>query len=159
VTRPCVYLASPLSGDEETNQAYARLAMADSLRRGESPYVPHLLLTQVLDDTKPEDRAAGMESGESWLAKADHVVTCVDLGISNGMMSEVKAAQQRGVPVRSRKLFASHEGGDCGACDGSGIDPGDDEAEAEANCEERYKGRTGASSTARQTRARGTRGR
>lgn len=99
-----VYLASPLSGDVERNQNYARAAMKDSLGRGEAPFVPHLLYTQVLDDTKPEEREAGMRAGTAILLRCDAVVIYVDLGISRGMQAEMDAARAAGIVVEERRL-------------------------------------------------------
>lgn len=46
-----VVIESPLKGDYERNTAYARLALRDSLKRGEIPFASHLLYPQTLDDT------------------------------------------------------------------------------------------------------------
>lgn len=101
-----VYLASPLSGDIETNQAYARLAMSDSLARGEAPLPPHILYTQVLNDTVPADREAGMRAGTAWLLRADALVAYIDRGVSRGMQAEIDTALAHGVPVEERRLPA-----------------------------------------------------
>ena len=55
-----VALESPYAGDVTENETYARLCMADCLKRGEAPYASHLFFTQegLLDDTiKEEDLA------------------------------------------------------------------------------------------------------
>lgn len=44
-----VFVASPYAGDVARNERYARACMVDSLARGEAPFVPHLLYTQLLD--------------------------------------------------------------------------------------------------------------
>lgn len=113
-----VYLASPLSGDIDANQAYARLAMRDSLSRGEAPFVPHILYTQVLNDTEPADREAGMTAGTAWLLRADALVAYVDRGISDGMRAEMDAARAAGIVVEERRLPAAEI---CSGCRGSGI--------------------------------------
>jgi hypothetical protein len=102
--RRTVYLASPLSGDVEANQHYARRCMIDSLSRGEAPFVPHLLYPQVLDDTRPEDRALGMEAGTAWLWQARALVAYVDLGVSAGMAAEIAEAERLGLPVERREI-------------------------------------------------------
>ncbi len=99
-----VYLASPLSGDVERNLTYARRCLADSLARGEAPFVPHLLYTQTLDDTKPEDRALGMQAGNAWRGAADAIVLCIDFGISDGMQAEMAQAVALGLDVEARHL-------------------------------------------------------
>ncbi len=106
-----VYLASPLSGDVERNQAYARQAMRDSLDRGEAPFPPHLLYTQVLDDTVSADREAGMRAGAELLLRCDALVAYVDLGISRGMQAEIDLARERGIEVEERRIMVSSQGG------------------------------------------------
>lgn len=66
-----VILESPYAGDIERNIEYARLCMKDSLMRGESPIVSHLLYTQVLNDKIPEERNMGIEAGLAWMDAAD----------------------------------------------------------------------------------------
>ena len=111
-----VYLASPLSGDIDANQAYARLAMRDSLSRGEAPFVPHILYTQVLNDTEPADREAGMTAGTAWLLRADALVAYVDRGISDG--AEMDAARAAGIVVEERRLPAlALDPSRCDRCD------------------------------------------
>lgn len=103
-----VYLASPLSAPNqegiERNQAYARAAMRDSLGRGEAPFVPHLLYTQVLDDTRPLEREAGMRAGTAVLLQCDALVAYIDRGISRGMQAEIDLATAHGIPVEERRL-------------------------------------------------------
>ncbi len=101
-----VYLASPLSGDVERNQNYARAAMKDSLGRGEAPFVPHLLYTQVLDDTKPEEREVGMRAGTAILIQCDKLVAYIDLGVSNGMKAEMDIARAYNIRIEERRLPA-----------------------------------------------------
>lgn len=100
-----VYIASPLSGESDTNELYAQDAMRDSLKRGEAPFVPHLLYPQVLDDDTPEERAAGMRAGTSWLLSADALVAYVDRGISRGMQAEIDSARAHGVDVEMRRIL------------------------------------------------------
>lgn len=61
-----VILESPYSGDIETNIAYARRCMRDSLLRGEAPIASHLLYTQVLKDDDVQERAQGILAGHIW---------------------------------------------------------------------------------------------
>ena len=103
-----VIIESPYAGNVEGNTAYARACMADSLKRGEAPFASHLLYTQagILDDDKPHERALGIRAGFAWGDKAALVAVYTDFGLSPGMRSGVRAAQQRGVPVEYRSLFA-----------------------------------------------------
>lgn len=104
-----VIVESPYAGDVKANTAYARRVMLDSLARGEAPLLSHLLYTQVLDDLDPDQRAAGMEAGWSWLAGAEAVVVYEDQGVTKGMMRGIARAEREGVVVERRRLemFAS----------------------------------------------------
>jgi hypothetical protein len=91
---------SPYAGNVEHNLAYVRAAMADCLKRGESPYASHALLTQagVLDDNLPEERTLGIEAGFAWGPAADVVAFYTDLGWSRGMKGGLERAKKRGAP-------------------------------------------------------------
>lgn len=99
-----VYLLSPLAGDIERNLAYAREALLDSLRRGEAPYAPHLLYTQVLDDRIPGDRELGITAGAAFLGVVDRGVAYLDLGLSPGMTAESCWLTCHGVPIETRLI-------------------------------------------------------
>jgi hypothetical protein len=99
-----VVIESRLAGDFKRNLRYARLAMVDCLRRGEAPYASHLLLTQVLDDATPEDRALGMACGFVWGAQAELVAIYEDFGVSNGMNEGIDRALANKIPYEFRKL-------------------------------------------------------
>ena len=58
-----VVLESPFSG---APPEYVHACIRDSLLRGEAPIASHVLYTQALDDTVPEERAAGMSAGFAW---------------------------------------------------------------------------------------------
>jgi hypothetical protein len=99
-----VVIESPYAGDVEANEAYARDCMADCLRRGEAPYASHLLYTQMLNDTVPDQRKLGMAAGFAWNAQADAAVVYVDRGISPGMVEGIMVHQGNDVPVEFRRL-------------------------------------------------------
>jgi hypothetical protein len=101
-----VLIESPLAGDVERNRRYARAAMRDCLKRGESPYASHLLFAQegILDDLVPEERELGIEAGLCWGAKADATVVYADLGHSRGMQLGIERALAQGRPVEVRTL-------------------------------------------------------
>jgi hypothetical protein len=99
-----VILESPFAGDIERNIAYARRAMADSLSRGEAPMVSHLLYTQVLDDTVPEERRTGILAGLAWRKVAEASVVYTDLGITPGMHKGISLAADWGLPVVYRSI-------------------------------------------------------
>ncbi len=99
-----VVVESPYAGDVESNVAYARAAVVDCLRRGESPYASHLFFTQVLDDLKPDERTLGIEAGLRWGEAAEATVVYTDRGTSAGMRLGIARAEQVGRPVEYRSL-------------------------------------------------------
>lgn len=106
--KPLVVVESPFAGktplETERNIRYARACLADCLQRGEYPFASHLLYTQtgVLKDNVPEERNLGIEAGLAWGECADKTVVYQDLGISAGMESGIKRAEQYGRPVEYR---------------------------------------------------------
>jgi hypothetical protein len=88
----------------ERNKAYAIAAMRDCLARGESPYASHLLLTQVLDDNDPEQRAKGIQAGLDWAEMAELRVIYADLGVTIGMQAGIKQAEEIGQPMKVRTI-------------------------------------------------------
>ena len=103
-----VIIESPFAGATEAetaaNVAYARERMRDSLDRGEAPFASHLLLTQVLDDTIPEQRERGIEAGLAWGAVAELSAVYTDRGISPGMALGIARAEREGRRVIYRSL-------------------------------------------------------
>jgi hypothetical protein len=99
-----VVIESPYAGRVADHVSYARRCLLDSLRRGESPIASHLLHTQVLDDTVPEERCLGMAAGHAWIRRSDLVAVYVDYGYSTGMHAGIAEAKRHGVPVEVRSL-------------------------------------------------------
>jgi hypothetical protein len=99
-----VYLESPYAGFVDTNKAYLKDCMLDSLARGEAPFASHEMYTRVLVDELPEERKAGMEAGFAWAANADVTVVYYDLGISGGMREGISRAARAGRPIEWRSL-------------------------------------------------------
>ena len=91
--RPIVIIESPYAGKVNRNKKYARRCMRDSLDRGESPFVSHILYTQVLDDTNPDQRKVGMTAGFSFIPISSYTVVYEDYGISGGMQEGIKLAK------------------------------------------------------------------
>lgn len=84
-----VVIESPFAGFRALHRAYLQAAIRDCLRRGETPYASHQMLTAALMDEVPEQRELGLAAG---LAMRDHLVGAgaavafyVDLGWSPGM--------------------------------------------------------------------------
>ncbi|MHB8271999.1 DUF7768 domain-containing protein [Bradyrhizobium sp.] len=86
---------------------YAKAAMLDSLRRGESPLASHLLWPGILDDANPEERAAGIAAGLAWGCCAEATVVYGDRGISPGMVQGIARAHDEGRPVEHRRLYSA----------------------------------------------------
>jgi hypothetical protein len=103
---PLVIIESPYAGDVDKNIRYARACMRDSLKKGESPFVMHLLYTQegILDDDIPNERNLGIEAGLAWGKQASKTVVYTDLGITPGMEKGIKRAQEEGREVEYREL-------------------------------------------------------
>ena len=93
-----VYIASPLSGDVERNLEFARKACRYAIEQDATPFAPHLLYTQMLDDSSPADRQLGIDMGNQMLALCDELWLCGDR-ISAGMADEKALAEQLGIPV------------------------------------------------------------
>jgi len=104
MSRRVVFLASPLRGNYERNIAYAKACTIDSIAKGEAPFVPHLLYSQVLDDKDVEERRAGLSCGSAWIPRVSAIVVYTDYGISEGMFREITEAESCGVPVEFRKI-------------------------------------------------------
>lgn len=85
----------------------ARLALLDSLSRGEAPIASHLLYPIVLGEDHPPHRRTGIEAGLSWLSVADAVVVYTDAGITDGVAFAIALAEALQVPVEYRKLEGS----------------------------------------------------
>lgn len=99
-----VIIESPYAGDIIVNVAYAKSCLLDSLRRGEAPIASHLLYTQVLKDSIPEERTMGIEAGLAWSKVADLRIFYLDLGWSNDMLAARQHYFEDKVPYETRQL-------------------------------------------------------
>jgi hypothetical protein len=106
-----VILESPFAGDIRRNVAYARLAVRDSLLRGEAPIASHLLYTQpgILDDSIATEREHGIRAGHAWYDKAEVCVVYVDWGISHGMQEGIRIAAEKGLSIQHRRIKKHHD--------------------------------------------------
>lgn len=101
-------LESPFAGNiwvRWRNRVYARACLRDSCLRGEAPLASHLLYTQCLDDSDPQERLIGIEAGLAWGGLADATVVYQDRGISRGMRLGIERAQAEDRPVEYRRLW------------------------------------------------------
>lgn len=84
---------------------YLRLALYDSLSRGESPFASHGLYTLALDDADADDRSEGITAGLAWGKVSDATVVYEDLGVSSGMQLGIEDAEDDGREVERRMLL------------------------------------------------------
>jgi hypothetical protein len=88
--RKPVIIESPYAGCVALHEAYLQACIRDCLRRNETPYASHQMLTKALNDLVPEERELGISAG---LAMRDLLGTMldalsafyVDLNWSSGM--------------------------------------------------------------------------
>lgn len=106
MSRPIVVIESPYAGDIVRNVAFARAAMEDSLKRGETPFASHLLYTQpgILDDGNAEERALGIDAGWAMMRVANLLAVYTNLGVSEGMQAGIRRAEQLGLRVEERRM-------------------------------------------------------
>jgi hypothetical protein len=93
------------------NLIYARLALKNSMNRGEAPFASHLLYTQVWDET-PELRDAGIKAGLELYTRVDGIALYVDLGRSAGMRNAEKHADLYSVERSHRLILDQTSGAD-----------------------------------------------
>lgn len=111
-----IVIESPYAGDVEANLEYLDRCIRDCLKRDETPYASHKMLTTALDDDDPEQRKLGIAAG---LAVAENynnlwdeveriyptpVAFYVDKGWSNGMLAARDHYESVGVQFEVRKL-------------------------------------------------------
>lgn len=89
-----VIIESPYSGDVVRNKRYLQAAIRDCLRRGETPYASHQMLTDALDDNIPEQRELGISAGfamrDLLVSQGATVAFYIDHGMSSGMLRSNK---------------------------------------------------------------------
>ena len=105
-----VYIASPLSGDVEKNLDFARQACRYAISQNVTPFAPHLLYPQILDDSDPAERQLGIDMGNQMLELCRELWLCGDR-ISAGMEGERKLAESLGIPVRQIQAEDIHSMG------------------------------------------------
>jgi len=103
-----VLIESPYAANKlftvKQHEAYAKMALLDSLMREEAPIASHLLHTMVLKDEIPEERQLGIAAGLAWLGVAEQIVFYTDLGMSPGMAECMKLCKQQNYPFTTRLI-------------------------------------------------------
>ncbi len=89
------------------HREYLKLALADCIRRGESPYASHHLLPEVLNDDDAFERQLGIRAGFAWGAHCDLVAVYSQLGVSPGMSQAIAHYKAIGKPIEWRGIADS----------------------------------------------------
>lgn len=89
--RTFVVIESPYAGDVGENMRYLDRCVMDCLRRGETPYASHRMLTTALDDRDEAQRGLGIAAGLD-VARGTRapVVFYMDRGVSDGMARSLR---------------------------------------------------------------------
>ena len=102
--RRLVIIESPYADNIERNIIYARRCLMDSLARGEAPIASHLLYTQVLDDTIPEERQMGIDAGLAWREVTKASIIYTDYGVTKGMSYGLEKAITSKISIEFREI-------------------------------------------------------
>ena len=98
-----VFIASPYSAPTESaieiNRQFARKMCRLAIKAGCAPFAPHLLYTQFLDDSDPDDRAAGIGAGISFLLTCHGLWRPAGVTPTKGMAIEIEIAKSMGIPI------------------------------------------------------------
>jgi hypothetical protein len=89
---------------QEQHRLYLYHAVADSIRRGESPFCSHLILPEVLNDDDEYERQLGIKVGTNWGKYADLVAVYSCLGVSPGMKAAIAHYKSLNKPIEWRRL-------------------------------------------------------
>lgn len=92
-----IFVCSPYGSDIENNTKRARAYIETVIQQGHTPFAPHLLYPQILDEKV--DRELGMELGLDMLTVMDEVWVFGDR-VTDGMRQEINGAISQGIPVR-----------------------------------------------------------
>ncbi len=115
-----IYVCSPYKADTkeqlERNIEYARYLTKVALNNKFVPITTHLYLTQVTDESIPEEREKGMAAGMEILQHCKYILVGDKYKISEGMEAEMKAAAVEGLIFLYEEsgnicIFPTHKGG------------------------------------------------
>jgi hypothetical protein len=97
--KPLVYIASPYSGDVETNATRAERYCRFAITKGCIPLAPHLHYPRFLDDADKDERELGLFSALVLLGKCDALWVFGER-VTEGMSREIAKAKKRGMPIK-----------------------------------------------------------
>jgi hypothetical protein len=92
-----IYVCSPYRGDVKRNKEYARHLTRVALEHGLVPVTPHLYITEVTNEDKPEEREMGLNAGNEILRICNFILVGDKYGISSGMSQEIQKAKESGI--------------------------------------------------------------
>jgi hypothetical protein len=95
---PLIYIASPFSGDIETNVERAKRYCRFAISKDYIPLAPHLHYPRFLDDGDVEERELGLHIALILLGKCEEVWVFGE--ISQGMVDEIAKAERRKMPIK-----------------------------------------------------------
>ena len=98
-----LYVCSPYRGEIRRNKEYARELTRAAINSGFAPVTVHLYLTEVLDDSKPQERSRGMAAGQDILKQCSYILLGEKYGISEGMKEEIMLAALKGLAMLYEK--------------------------------------------------------
>jgi DNA-directed RNA polymerase subunit RPC12/RpoP len=99
-----VAIESPFSGDIEFNLKYLDLCILDCVRRGETPYASHRMLTTALDEKNPREHSLGTSVGMAFNCSLDIRAFYVDLGMSSDMQQARLTYERKGLAFEDRTI-------------------------------------------------------
>ena len=95
---PLVYIASPFSGDVETNVERAKRYCKFAISKDYIPLAPHLHYPQFLDDKDMDERELGLHFALILLGKCEELWVFGE--VSQGMADEIEKAERRKMPIK-----------------------------------------------------------
>ena len=107
MSKPLIYICSPLRGDYDTNIDNAIAYSGAAFRLGYIPITPHIYFTRFMNDENSKERSMARDAGlqllrmcsEVWVFGLDHP--------SEGMQAEIAEAVRRGIPVKDGEKVLS----------------------------------------------------
>jgi hypothetical protein len=94
-----VFICSPFAGEIERNVEIAKKLCRMAMEQGYAPFAPHLLYPRFVDDFNPDERAAGINCGLSFMQTCSEVWAFMGNGISKGMKKELAHAREINKPI------------------------------------------------------------
>lgn len=102
-----VFICSPYRGTSEAEQirnvSFAKRYCKMALLMGYTPFAPHLLFPQLLDDSKENEREAGICCGLEFLRHCSELWIC-GTKITDGMRREIQFAKLCDIPVKEIQI-------------------------------------------------------